>query len=254
MSFITIGFAFLIIVLFTVFVRRGMRWGAAPEEVTMRMTGDTYLKNGPSARTAMTRAVSIDAPPETVWLWLAQLGRGAGWYSVDWLDNGGKTSARHIVTWIPAPELGDATAIGYLRHIEPGRELTWWTDGVRFFGARARLVTDILLRPEGGGSRLVIRMSADTTGFTARLAIWAFQIIDTIMGKRQILGIKQRVERFGARTSDPERAETGERDQFQLYEIIYASGERAGVPGKESAERWRQAAAKDLFIHESADI
>jgi hypothetical protein len=27
----------------------------------------------------MTRAISIDAAPEVVWGWLAQMGRGAGW-------------------------------------------------------------------------------------------------------------------------------------------------------------------------------
>ena len=52
------------------------------------MSGDDYLEDGPPSRVAMTRAISIDAAAEQVWPWIAQLGRGAGWYSIDWLDNG----------------------------------------------------------------------------------------------------------------------------------------------------------------------
>lgn len=46
----------------------------------------------------VTHAVTIDAPPECVWPWLAQIGAGrAGWYSYDWIDNGGHPSARSIL-------------------------------------------------------------------------------------------------------------------------------------------------------------
>ena len=111
---------------FGLFLRWGTRWGSDPAERAATTPGDAYLEGGPPARVAMTRAISIRAGAETVWPWLAQLGRGAGWYSADRLDNGGKVSARHIVSWIPEPRLGDASAIGYLRHIEPGRALVWW--------------------------------------------------------------------------------------------------------------------------------
>jgi len=197
----------------------------------------------------MTRAVSIDAPPETVWPWLAQVGRGAGWYSLDRLDNGGKQSAQHIVSWIPPPQLGDSSPIGYLRRIVPGSELTWWVPGVSFLGALARLTVDIRLRPEATGSRLVIRMSADAEGLLARPSLWTFQFIDTIMARAQLLGIKQRVDRCGARSVDPDQTETGQLDQYQLYEVIYASGKSAGIRGKESALRWRRSAIESGVIN-----
>lgn len=236
----TVLAAFVIVVV--VFTRRRRRWGATAEERAAAMPGDAYLEGGPAVRVAMTRAVSIDAPPETVWPWLAQLGRGAGWYSVDRLDNGGVKSARHLVSWIPAPALGDASAIGYLRRVTSGSALTWWTPGVGFLGARARLVTDISLRGVGEGSRLVIRMSADASGAAAWPALWVFEFIDGIMAVRQLRGLRERAEQHGARTSDPARPETGARDQFQRYEVVYASGECAGVPGKEQAQGWRRAA------------
>ena len=154
----------LFVVTFLVFLRWGTRWGSTLEERALEMPGDAYFEGGPPARVAMTRAVSIRTRPETVWPWLAQLGRGAGWYSIDWLDNGRKASARHIISWVPEPRLGDASAIGYLRHIEPGRALVWWVKGLRFLGARSRLIVDMRLTPQGEGSRLAIRMSADAAG------------------------------------------------------------------------------------------
>jgi hypothetical protein len=85
-------------------------------------------------------------------------------------------------------------------------------------------------------------MSADAAGRMARLSLLVFKIIDTIMARRQLQNIKKRVERYGARESEPEDPETGAHDQYQLYEVIYASGQQAGVQGKEHADRWRRAA------------
>lgn len=228
----------------------GERWGATPVEGARPMTGDAFLAGGPPARVVMTRAISLQQPPEMLWPWLAQLGRGAGWYSYDRLDNGGKASARHLVSWIPAPQLGDATAIGYLRYLEPGRELVWWVSGEQFLGASARLVFDILVTPEDAGSRLVIRVSADAAGPTARLAMGVFQLMDTIMARRQLLGLKERVEIYGTRFEDPDHPEDGRPDQFQLGVIIYASGKIAGVQGREKIARWRQLAIADKVIVE----
>ncbi len=230
---------------FLLFLHWGTRWGSTLEERSLEMPGDAYFASGPPIRVIMTRAVSIRARPETIWPWLAQLGRGAGWYSIDWLDNGGKMSARHIISWVPEPRLGDASPVGYLRHIEPGTALVWWLKGLRFMGATTRLVMDIRLRPEQEGARLVIRMSADAMGFTARIALMVFQFIDSIMARRQLLGIRERVERFGARLADSEAPETGATDQYQLYEVIYAAGKRAGGRGKEHAADWRQTAIED---------
>jgi proline iminopeptidase len=235
-----------------VFTRRTTRWGATPEECSMQMPGDEYFTGDPRAFVAMTRAVTINAPPETVWPWLAQMGRGAGWYSVDRLDNGGKTSARHIVSWIPTPREGDASAIGYVRRVIPGRELTWWAPGAPFLGSSTRLAVDISLSPANGGSRLVIRMSGDAAGGMPSIVLAVFRFIDGVMARRQLLGIKGRVEQHGARTADPDRPETGARDQYQLYEVVYASGERAGVSGKERGEHWHRAAAEAGLIQTRA--
>jgi len=233
-------------------LRWGMRWGSTPEERAREMPGDEYLRGGPEVRVAMTRAIPISAPPEQVWPWIAQLGRGAGWYSIDWLDNGRRVSAWHIVSWIPEPRVGDATAIGYLRHIETERSLAWWVDGVSFAGARSRLVSSYLLEPEGEGSRLISRMSADATGLTASLALLVFRFIDSIMATRQLLGIRRRVEHLERDPGKPTVPETGSRDQYQLYEVLYASGASAGVAENEDGAKWRRAAIVDGILEEGS--
>ncbi|MHC4954879.1 MAG: hypothetical protein ACYTGZ_13415 [Planctomycetota bacterium] len=223
-----------------ILLRWGMRWGATPQERARRLPGDEYLEGGARARVAMTRAVYLRAPPERVWPWIEQAGRGAGWYSYDWIDNGGRASARHIVSWIPEPQEGDATAIGYLREIRDGQSLVWWLDSVGFAGARARLVVFYGIEPEGEGTRLLARMSADASGVTARIALFVFAVMDSIMARRQLLGIRERVE-----SELPHEQETGARDQYQLYEALFADGESAGIVGKEQTARWRRKAIED---------
>ena len=98
------------------------------------------------------------------------------------------------------------------------------------------------MRPEGDGARIVMRVSAEATGWTARLVTIVFPFIDTIMARRQLRSLKSRVERYGDRSADVDSPETGARDQYQLYHVIYASGEEAGVPGKEGAAGMRRAA------------
>lgn len=228
-----------------VLVRWGTRWGSTAQERAREMPGDAYLNGGPRARVTMTRAISIHAPVERVWPWVCQLGRGAGWYSIDWLDNGRKTSAWHIVSWIPEPRLGDATAIGYLRHIDAGRSLAWWHDGGNFVGSRARMVTCFELSAQGHGTRLVSRISADASGPSAPVALLVFRVIDSIMACRQLIGLRARVEYCEENRAALRDPETGDRDQYQLYEILYALGGSAGVPGKESGAHRRKVAIED---------
>jgi hypothetical protein len=78
-------------------------------------------------------------------------------------------------------------------------------------------------------------------------------VIDTIMARRQLLGIKERVETYGARSVDPDHPENGLPDQYQLGVVIYASGKIAGVQGKEKISRWRYMAIEDKIIVNSME-
>ena len=198
--------ALVAVVLFLAwYARRSDSWGATAEEAAMDLPGDEWLKGGPPARVRMTRATWIEAPAEKTWRWVAQMGRGAGWYSYDRLDNGGRPSARHIVSWIPEARLGDAAVIGYLRHLVPGRELAWWIGGTRFLGSRFRGVMFYRVIGEGDRSRLVVRIQSDVAGPIAGLACWLFRSIDGFMARRQMVGFKRRAERT-ARIPRPGRA------------------------------------------------
>ena len=60
------------------------RWGADDEEITAVLPGDELVATG-APRT--TRALTIDAPVEMVWPWLAQMGEDrGGFYSYSWLE------------------------------------------------------------------------------------------------------------------------------------------------------------------------
>jgi hypothetical protein len=62
-----------------------MNWGATIEERRMALPGDDPATD-PSA--SFTRAITIEAPPATVWPWLVQIGQDrAGFYSYTWLEN-----------------------------------------------------------------------------------------------------------------------------------------------------------------------
>ena len=62
-----------------------LRWGATDEELKEKLPGDEIK---PDADAQVTHAVTIDAPAETVWQWLVQIGQGrGGFYSYDWIEN-----------------------------------------------------------------------------------------------------------------------------------------------------------------------
>jgi hypothetical protein len=68
-----------------------MRWGATDAEVAAPMPGDEIVDR---AQFNATRAITIEAPPEHVWPWIAQLGYGrGGFYTYDLVDNAGERSA-----------------------------------------------------------------------------------------------------------------------------------------------------------------
>lgn len=62
-----------------------LRWGAEPGDEQRELPGDEFL---PEGGTQILHAVTIDAPVEAVWPWLAQLGQDrGGFYSYEWLEN-----------------------------------------------------------------------------------------------------------------------------------------------------------------------
>jgi len=68
---------------------------ASPEEQCRDLPGDSKIVK-PIA--SWTHAITIDSPNTTVWQWISQMGADrAGWYTYDFIDNGGRPSATEIL-------------------------------------------------------------------------------------------------------------------------------------------------------------
>jgi len=107
---------------------RLLRWGATDAELRAPYPGADLI---PESTRSATMAVTLDAPPDRVWPWLAQMGtdRG-GWYSWDRLDNFGRRSTERIHPEWQRIRLGDRLAARpdgsewwEVAALEPGRFL-----------------------------------------------------------------------------------------------------------------------------------
>jgi len=172
-----------------------LRWGATHDEVARSMPGDEIQ---PRPIFDATRAISIQAPPERIWPWLAQIGyRRAGWYSgLDWLDNDGVRSADLII-----PEL---------QHLRAGEPLPVWRDIThRVVAAHANehlLASSLsgqdswlwaLVPVDAGRTRLIWRMRHAPYAWTSPLFLvrqLATDLGDFVVVRNILLGIKERAE------------------------------------------------------------
>jgi hypothetical protein len=126
-----------------VWIGKRLGWNTRPEELARHMTGDELVKGAVAAH----RAIAIDRPPEKVWPWIAQFGRGAAYYSWDFLDNRGHRHADYLLN-ISEPEVGDWNQdLGRICYIDRGNELVWY-DEPNFFGMKMPVAMTFRLDPE----------------------------------------------------------------------------------------------------------
>jgi hypothetical protein len=203
-------------------------WGVDPVETGGPLPGDELV---PEPTVSDTRGITIDAPPAAVWPWLLQLGYGrGGWYSYDRMDMKGQ-SADEILPEFQSLAVGDIVPTdpggGFeVKILDPERALVLMVDDEivarrrpaaegegeattagleasgRFMQAsmppRFAVSWAFVLRPlDGGRTRLVERMRGSfgeaTAGSRALGPALGFGIF--IMSRRQMLGLKARVER-----------------------------------------------------------
>ena len=115
-----------------------------------------------------THAITIDAPPEQVWPWIAQMGAGrAGWYSWDAIDNGGTPSATSIrpnlqtvVAGDVMPAIPGAADAFVVAAVDPRRDLVLTVPDGR--GANAVAWEHVLDPLPGGRTRLLVRGRASS--------------------------------------------------------------------------------------------
>ena len=91
-----LGLLFTLILIYIFVIRpRHLHWGATEREVRLTLPGDDLLSE---TNFNATRVITINASPEIIWRWIIQIGsKRAGWYSIDWIDNGGVKSSEIIL-------------------------------------------------------------------------------------------------------------------------------------------------------------
>ena len=197
-------------VAFFAFVRPWyLNWGATDHERRKTLPGDDIIAG---ARSQQTRAITITAPVDLVWPWLAQLGQDrGGFYSYDLLENAVGCAVPTFDILQPQKQswqLGDklwmyprdkAGGAGFatLRAFVPGRALGFATRSV---GTSLDEPEDgswsMVLEPAGSTARLLIRgrgaggRSLLGTAFDRSI----FEPIHFVMERRMMIGIKQLTE------------------------------------------------------------
>jgi hypothetical protein len=173
-------------------------WGATEAEVQRALPGDELIERTPSD---WTHGATIDAPPEQVWPWIAQMGddRG-GFYSYTFIENllMGQDlyhNANRILPEYQNPQPGDGMVMDSLKvhDVEPGKwllaaqrsesgDFDWaWLWHVEPAGTnQTRLLVRQALRIFPEGTNPVVSAVTDVGAF--------------VMERRMIEGLKLRAE------------------------------------------------------------
>jgi hypothetical protein len=165
-----------------------LQWGATRSESEATLPGDELAPRpvGP------TRAVTIDAPVEAVWPWLAQIGQDrGGFYSYEWLENLAGCRMRNAERIHPEwqiREIGEKVMLHPAFGLEVGR-----------FDQRRALVLEgwgaFVIEPlDTRRTRLLARGRAPAARLAGAYGL-LIEIPHFVMERRMLLGIKERAER-----------------------------------------------------------
>lgn len=209
---LTVGTALVVLLtLYMTLVRPWhMHWGATPAEVTRVMAGDTLVED---PLEVTTRAITINAWPQHVWPWLAQMGKGrGGLYTYDWLDQVFGVlegpSSDTLISRFREIRAGDTIPVGgsagwpvaiaqsnellLLNVLEAGAHVTWAFALHRISPTTTRLVTRVR-------ARLPITWKLP-------LQVAVLDPAEFLMVRRQLIGIRDRAERLAREDSAYVRA------------------------------------------------
>jgi hypothetical protein len=179
-----------------------MRWGVTTAELRSVLPGD---ERQPSpARYRIDHGVTVNAPRDSVWAWVSQLGQDrGGFYSYAWLERligDDIRNANHVVPAWGERQVGDlvrATQPDYLGG-RFGRDIGWRID--QFEPNRVMVLHGwgaFIVQPvDERTTRLIVRTRGDGTPNVA-LAPFGFLVFEPahfIMERGMLLGIKARAE------------------------------------------------------------
>jgi hypothetical protein len=198
------SFGTALAVAYPTIIRRWMlRWGATTEELREPLPGDALV---PRPAVSSTRAITVTAPVEAVWPWLAQVGQDrGGFYSYGWLENLAGCRMRNADRVHPEwqrREVGEVVKLHpatgcKVASFEPNRALV-----LEGWGA-------FVVEPLDAERTRVILRSRTPGGWPAVLQVLLIELPHFIMERKMLLGIKERAERAYASASSPTLAPSG---------------------------------------------
>lgn len=169
---------------------------AGPLRRWMRSSG---ARPGEGTTIEPVHAIEVNARPEDVWPWLAQLGQDrGGFYSYEWLENLAGCRMRNADEIHPEwqhREVGEKVMLHPLnglpvKRFEPGRELAlegWGSFSVEPLGADR--------------CRVVCRGEPHDSTLYALYYVLFIELPHFLMERKMLLGIKERAERSTIRES-----------------------------------------------------
>ena len=166
-----------------------LRWGATEEDLSKPLPGDELV---PDPAIESTRAITVNAPVEEVWSWLAQIGQDrGGFYSYEWLENlaGCKMhNADRIHPKWQNREVGESVFLHPVfgmkaSTFEPGQAIVLEGWGAFVVEAVDERATRVILR------------SRTARGLAMLYDLLGIEIPHFIMERRMLIGIKERAER-----------------------------------------------------------
>jgi hypothetical protein len=197
--------ALVVATYYAVLRRPVMTWGATPEEAAGPLPGDELLED---ADGIATRAIDVDAPPDAVWPWLAQMGpapRG-GAYTYDWIENLmglGMRSVGHVLPEFQHPAPGDTVAFGAnkmrLERVESEHVLAWRSEDGNW-------VWTFVLEPRSGSTRLISRNRYRLPTLASRIVMAPMEPASLVMERKMLRGIRDRAERLARTAGEAKRA------------------------------------------------
>ncbi|HVD56474.1 MAG TPA: hypothetical protein VNC17_06485, partial [Thermoleophilaceae bacterium] len=139
-----------------------------------------------------TRAVTVDAPVEAVWPWLAQVGQDrAGFYSYEWLENLAGCqmhNANHVRPEWQERRIGETVYLHRLYGLPVARFERNRVLALKNWGA-------FVVEPLGGERTRLVARGRTARGPALLFYVLLIELPHFVMERKMLLGIKRRAER-----------------------------------------------------------
>lgn len=191
-----------------------LSWGTKAGERRRALPGDDFVV---TPRTTSTRAITIAAPVDLVWPWVAQMGQGrGGLYSYDALENffgGDVHSVDRVIAELQDVSVGDTIRLareGYplnlafafkVAFVHPPKVLVLHSPGTRdeCFAAGLPFTTWAFIaeRVDDRTTRLISRWRTDFKPSLKGFFWWQLgpmDLVEFVMERKMLKGIRKRAE------------------------------------------------------------